>query len=140
MVTASGGTVETDERVRDRRERLRRRVRSLDGIERFAVVLFTLGSILLLWGTVLEPPASANGFIARHYGDWAPGLLTDAILLWVVNSILRRHERHRVLCQVGSLSREFALDAVRRARDEGWLGDGSLRNRRLSRPSWPVPS
>lgn len=51
----------------------------------------------------------------------------------MVNGILRRHERNRVLSQVGSLSREFALDATRRAREEGWLTDGSMRGRTLSR-------
>lgn len=67
--------------------------------------------------------------------EWAPSFLLDGMLLGVVNRILRGQERKRVLSQISSLSREFALDATRRARDEGWLYDGSLCGRGLSRAS-----
>ena len=36
------------------------------------------------------------------------------------------NERRRVISQVASLSNEFALDAVRRCRDEGWLQSGKM--------------
>jgi hemoglobin-like flavoprotein len=51
------------------------------------------------------------------------------VLLLVLNRIIRQHERRRVISQVGSLSNEFALDAVRRCRDEGWLCDGTMAKR-----------
>jgi len=115
----------------------RRRLGPMDGIDRFAVVLLALGASVFVFGLVLEPPASAGGAFLQHYPDWAPGLVTDGILLLVVNGVLRRHERRRVLLQVASLSREFALDAVRRARAEGWLVDGSMEGLALARTSLP---
>lgn len=50
MVTASERTVGADGPVRDWRERLLRRVRFLDGIERFSLVLFSLDATLLPLG------------------------------------------------------------------------------------------
>lgn len=104
-----------------------------DGIDRFAMGLLATGLVVLAVGIWLEPPPSVVDGFRLHYPDWAPGLVTDGILLLVVNSILRRHDRKRTLAQVGSLSREFALDAVRRARSEGWLRDGAMRGLDLSR-------
>lgn len=112
---------------------LRQRLHRLDDIERFALLLMALGAGLVAWGAWIEPPGSLNELISRNAHDWAPGLVIDGLLLWVVNGIFRRHERKRVLSQMGSLSREFALDAARRAREEGWLADGSLAGWDLSR-------
>jgi nitric oxide dioxygenase len=109
------------------------RFRTLDDFEKFALALLLSGVVLFLWGSILDPPVSLNAWVVEHAQDWAPGLVVDGLLLWVVNTILRRHERERVLSQVGSLSREFALDAVRRAREEGWLTGGALRGRALPR-------
>lgn len=114
---------------------LRRCLAGLDEIERFALVLIGLGLVLVAWGTLVEPPATLSESVARNAHDWAPGLVVDGVLLWVVNGIIRRHERNWVLSQVGSLSREFALDATRQAREEGWLTDGSMAGRTLSRAS-----
>ena len=114
---------------------LRRRLAEIDEIGRFSLLLISLGVITVVWGTLLEMPASLNEAVAVNAHDWAPGLVIDGVLLWVVNGIIRRHERDRVLSQVGSLSREFALDATRRAREEGWLLDGSMAGRTLSRAS-----
>jgi uncharacterized protein YjbI with pentapeptide repeats len=105
-----------------------------DEIELFALALIGLGVVLVLW-PALAPPGAWSETIARSAPDWAPGLVVDGMLLWVVNGIIRKHERNRVLSQVGSLSREFALDATRRAREEGWLVDGSMARRALSRAS-----
>jgi hemoglobin-like flavoprotein len=119
---------EPDRRARDR-------IRSLDEIERFSLILILLGLGLVAWELLLDPPGSVSGLVGHSAGDWAPGFVVDGLLLWVVNGILRRHERTRVLNQMGSLSREFALDATRRARQEDWLVDGSLRDHDLSRAS-----
>ena len=116
-----------------RRATVRERIRRLDGIDAFALILLTAGVVVMAWGTLLDPPAGLNDAVLRHFGNWAPGLLTDGLLLLVVNAILRSHERTRVLSQAGSMSREFAMDAVRRARDEGWLLDGSMAGRALQR-------
>lgn len=114
---------------------LSRRLEEMDEIGRFSLLLIGLGVVTVVWGTLLEMPASLNEAIAVNAHDWAPGLVIDGVLLWVVNGIIRRNERDRVLSQVGSLSREFALDATRRAREEGWLLDGSMAERSLSRAS-----
>ena len=116
-------------------DRLRRAVGRLDEIERFALFLIALGLLVLLWGSWLQPPGSLADAVGTNAHDWAPGFIVDGLMLWVVNGIIRRHERTRVLSQVGSLSREFALDATRRAREEGWLVDGSMTGRSLSRAS-----
>ena len=115
--------------------RLRRAVGGLDEIERFAIFLIGLGLLVLVWGSWLQPPGSLADAVATNAHDWAPGFIVDGLMLWVVNGIIRRHERTRVLSQVGSLSREFALDATRRAREEGWLMDGAMAGRSLSRAS-----
>lgn len=127
MVERNGGGKTTS------RARLLRLLDATDEIERFALVLIGLGVIMVAWGSWLEPPGSLNEAMARNAHDWAPGLVIDGLLLWVVNGIIRRNERDRVLSQVGSLSREFALDATRRAREEGWLTNGVMAGRSLSR-------
>ena len=53
------------------------------------------------------------------------------MLLFVINRVIHSNERRRVISQVASLSKEFALDAVRRCRDEGWLVDGATKNRQF---------
>jgi|GEM_PF-599320 len=97
-----------------------------DSIDRLAIAFLVVGVVLLVWGTLLEPPSTFRDFLLLHFSEWTPGLVTDGLLLLVVNHILRRHERRRVVSQVGSLSNEFALDAVRRVRQEGWLADGTM--------------
>lgn len=101
-------------------------LRKLDSIDLLAFILLGSGLMLFVFGSLLEPPDSAAAVLIQHYGDWAPGLIIDAMLLLVLNRIIRQHERKRVISQVGSLSNEFALDAVRRCRDEGWLYDGTM--------------
>jgi hemoglobin-like flavoprotein len=108
-------------------------LRRLDSIDLLAFALLGVGLLLLAWGWVLETPASAGAAVVRHYGDWTPGLIIDAVLLLVLNRIIHQHERRRVINQVGSLSNEFALDAVRRCRDEGWLHDGAMARRRFAK-------
>ena len=105
-----------------------------DAIDFFAAALILLGLALLL-ADALGAGAAVAAVLAGGIGNWAPGMVLDGMLLGVVNRILRSQERTRVLSQVSSLSREFALDATRRARDEGWLHDGTLNGRRLSRAS-----
>jgi len=114
-------------------ERISAPLAQMDTIDRFAVTLLTSGLALVVWGLDLDWPGSLEALVRHEFGNWAPGLVIDGMLLWVVNSIFRRQERSRTLAQLASLSNEFALDAVRRSRDEGWLTDGSLRGRDLSK-------
>jgi hemoglobin-like flavoprotein len=108
-------------------------LKRLDSIDLLAFALLGVGFLLFAWGWLLEPPDSTGDLVIQHYGDWTPGLVIDAVLLLVLNRIIRQHERRRVISQVGSLSNEFALDAVRRCRDEGWLRDGTMARRRYAK-------
>ena len=97
-----------------------------DVVDGFALVLLAVGLGLFGWGVYAGPPASFSDLVLIHFGDWTPGLVIDAVLLLVINRVIHNHERKRVISQVGSLSNEFALDAVRRCREEGWLHTGIM--------------
>jgi hemoglobin-like flavoprotein len=106
-------------------------MRKLDSVDLLAYALLAAGLALLAWAWSIEAPASLHDVVTTHYGDWTPGFVIDGILLLVLNQVIRRHERRRVINQVASLSNEFALDAVRRCREEGWLQSGLMANRRF---------
>ena len=72
------------------------------------------------------PPASLNNLVADHFGDWTPGFVIDGLLLLVLNTVIKRTERTRIMSQAASMSNEFALDAMRRCREEGWLQGGAM--------------
>ncbi len=113
-------------------------MQSFDIVERFAVILLVAGMGMFIWGWSIEPPTSLIAAISGAYSDWSPGLVVDGLLLLVINRVLRNNERSRILGQVGSLSNEFALDAVRRCQEEGWQKSGAMAGRcyvkaRLSR-------
>ena len=100
--------------------------RKIDSADLLAVILLSTGLVLFAWGWFLDPPASTNHLILSQFGDWTPGFVIDGILLLVLNRVIRSNERRRVIRQVASLSNEFALDAVRRCREEGWLQSGIM--------------
>jgi uncharacterized protein YjbI with pentapeptide repeats len=100
-----------------------------DLVDLLAITLLLTGVCLLAWGLQLNPPASTQELVSSTFGDWTPGLVIDGALLFILNRVIHSHERKRVISQVASLSNEFALDAVRRCRDEGWLQDGTLANK-----------
>jgi hemoglobin-like flavoprotein len=100
-----------------------------DLVDLLAVTLLLAGVGLFAWGLQLDPPATAQELVSVTFGDWTPGLVIDGALLFILNRVIHSHERKRVISQVASLSNEFALDAVRRCRDEGWLQDGTLANK-----------
>ena len=102
-------------------------MRKLDLIDGLAILLIATGVTLFIYGLSLNPPGSLDVLIETHFGDWTPGFVTDGVLLIVINRVIHMHERRRVISQVASLSNEFALDAVRRCRDEGWLQSGAMR-------------
>ncbi len=101
-------------------------MRNLDVIDFVALALVFVGGALLVYGLALNPPSSFEGFVRNEFGDWAPGLIIDGILLLTINRVIHSQERKRVISQVASLSNEFALDAVRRCRNEGWLQNGTM--------------
>ncbi len=117
-------------------------MQSFDTVERFAVLLLVAGMGMFIWGWSLNPPAGLIEAVTGAYTDWSPGLVVDGLLLLVINRVLRNNERSRILGQVGSLSNEFALDAVRRCQEEGWTESGAMAGRdyskaRLSRADLP---
>lgn len=97
-----------------------------DFVDFFALLLLVVGLGIMGGGILMEPPGSLRELFLIHFGDWTPGLIIDGVLLLVLNRVIQDHERKRVTSQVASLSNEFALDAVRRCRDEGWLQSGML--------------
>lgn len=100
-----------------------------DFVDLLASTLLLAGIGLFGWGMYIAPPASIQELVSVTFGDWTPGLVVDGALLFILNRVIHSHERKRVISQVASLSNEFALDAVRRCRDEGWLQDGTLVNK-----------
>lgn len=104
-----------------------------DLVDAFALLLLAIGVAALAWGIHLHPPASFNELFINQYSDWTSGLVIDGVLLLVLNRVIHRHERKRVVSQVASLSNEFALDAVRRCRAEGWLHDGTMEAERFTK-------
>ncbi len=101
-------------------------VRKLDLIDVLALLFIVVGASLFAYGLFLNPPSSLEEFVLASFGDWTPGFVIDGLLLLTINSVIHMHERRRVISQVGSLSNEFALDAVRRCRGEGWLQSGKM--------------
>jgi len=101
-------------------------VRKLDLIDVLALLFIVAGAGLFAYGLFLDPPSSLEEFVLASFGDWTPGFIIDGVLLLTINGVIHTHERRRVISQVGSLSNEFALDAVRRCRDEGWLQSGKM--------------
>ncbi len=106
----------------------------LDSVDRLALGFLIVGSALFLAGLLVDTRTMGD-LLQTLVDEWTPGFVIDGLLLLTVNRIIRDNERRSVLAQVGSLSNDFALDAVRRVRQEGWLNDGSLRDARLRKAS-----
>ena len=104
----------------------------LDLVDLLAVSFLVIGSLLFVAGMTIDTRALSE-FFQMFVDEWTPGFVIDGLLLLVVNRIIRRNERNGVLAQIGSLSNDFALDAVRRARSEGWLTNGALQGRELKK-------
>ncbi len=94
-------------------------VRKLDLIDVLALLLIVVGAGLFAHGLSPDPPSSLEELVLTQFGDWTSGFIIDGVLLLIINSVIHMHERWRVISQFASLSNEFALDAVRRCRDEG---------------------
>ena len=107
-------------------------MRKLDLIDILALLFIVVGAGLFAYGLFLDPPSSFDEMLLTHFRDWAPGFIIDGVLLLIINNVIHMHERRRVISQVGSLSNEFALDAVRRCRDEGWLQSGMMSGKRFA--------
>ena len=106
-------------------------MRKFDLIDALAIAFIIIGMGIFATALILDPPSSLNELFLTHFGDWTPGFVLDGILLLIINSVIHMHERRRIINQAGSLSNEFALDAVRRCREEGWLQNGVMRNKRF---------
>lgn len=103
-----------------------------DSVDALAMSFLFIGAALFAVGITVDTRGLSE-FFQMFVDEWTPGFIIDGLLLLVVNRIIRRNERNGVLAQIGSLSNEFALDAARRARSEGWLSDGSLQGADLKK-------
>ena len=103
-----------------------------DSVDALAMCFLFIGGLLFAIGITVDTRGLSE-FFRVFVDEWTPGFVIDGLLLLVVNRIIRRNERNGVLAQIGSLSNEFALDATRRARTEGWLSDGSLQGKDLKK-------
>ncbi|MEM1433539.1 MAG: pentapeptide repeat-containing protein [Pseudomonadota bacterium] len=103
-----------------------------DLVDAVALCFLAVGGLLVSTGLLLDERILSELF-RMLVEEWSPGFVIDGMLLLALNRIVRRNERRGVLAQIGSLSAAFALDAVRRARSEGWLEDGSLQGARLKK-------
>ncbi len=91
-----------------------------DLVDLLAVTFLITGCILFTIG-ISSDTSSFQEWLRMFVEEWTPGFIIDGLLLLTVNRIIHRNERNNVLAQIGSLSNDFALDAVRRAGTEGWL-------------------
>lgn len=107
-------------------------MRRLDLIDALALAFIMIGVGLFAIALTLEPPSSQEELFLSQFGDWTPGFVLDGIVLLIINSVIYMHERRRIISQAGSLSNEFALDAVGQCREEGWLQNGLMRGKRFA--------
>ncbi len=107
-------------------------MRKLDLIDVLALLLIVVGAGLYAYGLSLDPPSSLKELVLTQFGDWTPGFIIDGVLLLIINSVSHMHEQRRVISQVASLSNEFALDAMRRCRDEGRPQSGKMNDMRFT--------
>lgn len=113
------------------------RIHRSDAIERLALCFLAIGLTLYGFGLVSDPRA-AGEMLRVFIDEWSSGFVVDGTLLFVMNRLIKSNDRKNVLAQIGSYSNDFALDALRRARQEGWLADGTLRGRAFSKAKLSV--
>lgn len=104
----------------------------IDMVDLLAVSFLCIGSCLFVCGLLFDV-RTLDVLFQLFIDEWTPGFIIDGSLLLVVNRIIKNNEKRNVLAQIGSLSKDCALDPVRRARDEGWLTDGTLKGRSLKK-------
>ncbi|MEM1230553.1 MAG: pentapeptide repeat-containing protein [Pseudomonadota bacterium] len=108
------------------------RLSRTDSIELLALCFLAIGVTLYSLGLLIDL-RSAGEVLRVFIDEWSSGFVVDGTLLLVMNRLIKNNERNNVLAQLGSYSNDFALDALRRARQEGWLSDGTLRGRSFSK-------
>lgn len=96
----------------------------------FGVLLAGIGSFVLYrWADIAS-------LFSDFYANLATVFIDIAITVLVVDRVYAwrsaREEKRRILRQMASRSNEFAIEAVRLARNSGWLEDGSLKRIDLS--------
>lgn len=99
--------------------------------ENHSSILITSLAVLLLLCGIITLNSSKEILKAL-----APELIGIAITILVVDRLYQLRssqlEKRQIIHQLASHSNEFALEAVRIARERGWLTDGTLRNASLS--------
>jgi nitric oxide dioxygenase len=103
-----------------------------DSIELLALCFLAIGTVMYSFGLAVDL-RSAGEIVRVFIDEWSSGFVVDGMLLFVMNRLIKSNDRKNVLAQIGSYSNDFALDALRRARQEGWLNDGTLRGRSFSK-------
>lgn len=82
-------------------------------------------------------PANIENWLLSFLVDLAPEMVGMAFTVVVIDELnqqlAERQEKERIIRQMASLSNEFALDAFKIAKDEGWIQDGSIVGRSLLR-------
>jgi|688.fasta_scaffold198425_1 hypothetical protein len=99
--------------------------------ENYLTMLITGLAFLLLLGGIVAFNSDKD-----IWKSLAPELVGIAMTILVVDKLYQfrseQLEKRQVIRQIASHSNEFALEAVRIAREKGWLTDGTLRNASLA--------
>jgi len=122
-----------------------------------AAVLILLGAVVTVWWLVWELVArryarvAAIGFVLLAFvfllvgeqisGDFYANIITESLSIAATVLIIdfarehsaKRRRKRDLIEQMGSPSNDFAREAVRLLRREGWLSDGSLRGKDFQR-------
>jgi hemoglobin-like flavoprotein len=101
-----------------------------DLVKLVALILLIFSLTTLALGLYHSGPQTFGEFAAGNYSEWI-GLFADAVLLWVLNWIIKRQEKERIITQMASESNAFALDAIKQIQRRGWFDNGALRGRDL---------
>lgn len=96
------------------------------------ILCMMLGLATLVRGPVPYPPIPG---LARVHDSVSSELLAIGITVLVIDNanerLAMKQEKERLILQLGSPSKEFAIEALRQLRWRRYHADGSLRNMRL---------
>jgi hypothetical protein len=141
-LVSAGRTHRTDEDLVVQRKRFSSSTAEINRLRLASGLLFGIGLVIGAAGYLAERgiltiDGSAGDLLTRFYIGASTELVSIAVTLLLVDAILQRRgvERRKqdLTVDLGSDDNRFALDAVRRLRAHGWLGDGTLRGADLRR-------
>jgi hypothetical protein len=102
-----------------------------------AIAFASAGVVIAVVGYfVVNGWGNIRTLFADFYANFAAELLSIAVTVLIIDRLAARRaakeEKKRIIRQLGSHSNEFALEAVRLCRENGWLEDDSLKGTVLS--------